>query len=103
MFYYRRMLGGYRYRLELKYGDAVYLEQVAGTCRALWNVALEQRRGAVEINRGRAQPRCVWPSMLTQRGTHGRQTLRRGMARGCAARMSTTDAARSRARLSPAW
>jgi hypothetical protein len=38
------MLVGRRYRLKLGAEQSAYVERVAGICRALWNVALEQRR-----------------------------------------------------------
>src|SRR5690349_11964127 len=38
------MLTGRRYLLALTRPQATYAEQVAGACRAVWNVGLEQRR-----------------------------------------------------------
>ena len=51
---------------ELDVGQAAYAEQVAGICRAVWNAALDQRRAAAQLNRGRAEARAVWPSFASQ-------------------------------------
>ena len=42
------MLVGRRYRLELSPEQAAYAERVAGSCRAVWNAGLEQRRAAAQ-------------------------------------------------------
>jgi hypothetical protein len=55
------MLVGRRYRLELEVEQSAYAERVAGTCRAVWNMALDQRRTAAQLNRGRTPDRAVWP------------------------------------------
>jgi putative transposase len=60
------MLVGRRYRLELEVEQSAYAERVAGTCRAVWNVALEQRRTAAQLNRGRTPDRAVWPTFASQ-------------------------------------
>jgi putative transposase len=60
------MLVGRRYRLELEVDQCAYAERVAGTCRAVWNVALDQRRTAAQLNRGRTPDRTVWPSFASQ-------------------------------------
>jgi IS605 OrfB family transposase len=60
------MLVGRRYRLELTLDQAAYAEQVGGICRAVWNAALEQRRAAFQLNRGRTADRAVWPSYASQ-------------------------------------
>src|SRR5207244_6365829 len=62
----RLMLLGRRYRLELEVDQGAYAERVAGTCRAVWNAALDQRRTAAQLNRGRTADRAVWPSFGSQ-------------------------------------
>src|SRR4051812_20241401 len=60
------MLAGRRYRLELMPEQAAYAAQVAGACRAVWNAALEQRRAAASLNRGRTSERQTWPTFASQ-------------------------------------
>ncbi len=60
------MLLGRRYRLELDAEQTAYAERVASICRAVWNVALDQRRIAAQLNRGRTADRAVWPSFVSQ-------------------------------------
>ena len=60
------MLIGRRYRLKLDVGQAAYAERTAGICRAVWNAALDQRRAAAQLNRGRTEDRAVWPSFASQ-------------------------------------
>ena len=60
------MLVGRRYRLELEVEQSAYAERVAGVCRVVWNAALEQRRTAARLNRGRTEDRAVWPSFASQ-------------------------------------
>ena len=60
------MLLGRRYRLELEVDQCAYAERVASTCRAVWNAALDQRRMAAQLNRGRTEDRAVWPSFASQ-------------------------------------
>jgi putative transposase len=38
------MLTGRRFRVEFASGQEQFAEQIAGTCRAVWNIGLEQRR-----------------------------------------------------------
>jgi Helix-turn-helix domain len=56
------MLLGRRYRLELDPEQLAYVERAGGICRAVWNAALDQRRAAARLNRGRTEDRRVWPS-----------------------------------------
>ena len=60
------MLLGRRYRLELDAEQTAYAERVASICRAVWNAALDQRRIAAQLNRGRTADRAVWPSFVSQ-------------------------------------
>jgi len=60
------MLLGRRYRLELDAEQTAYAERVASICRAVWNAALDQRRIAAQLNRGRTADRAVWPSFASQ-------------------------------------
>ena len=60
------MLLGRRYRLELDAEQMAYAERVASICRAVWNAALDQRRIAAQLNRGRTADRAVWPSFVSQ-------------------------------------
>src|SRR5437667_5244060 len=62
----RLMLVGRRYRLELDAEQTAYAERVASICRAVWNAALDQRRIAAQLNRGRTADRAVWPSFVSQ-------------------------------------
>ena len=45
------MLSGRRFRVKLTPGQALFADQVAGVCRAVWNVGLDQRR---QYRQGRA-------------------------------------------------
>ena len=60
------MLVGRRYRLELSRDQAAYAERVAGICRAVRNAALDQRRAAAQLNRGRTVDRKQWPGYASQ-------------------------------------
>src|SRR5216683_3847947 len=60
------MLAGRRYRVEFTAAQAEYAERIAGACRAVWNAALEQRRVAAQLNRGKDPSFQRWPSLLTQ-------------------------------------
>ena len=51
---------GRRYRLELNLDQEVYAARVGTMCRAIWNLALEQRQAAAELH-------CrYWPSAVGQ-------------------------------------
>lgn len=60
------MLIGRRYRLKLDTEQAAYAERVANICRAVWNVGLEQRRAAAELNRHMTDERMRWPTYASQ-------------------------------------
>jgi putative transposase len=62
------MLIGRRYRLKLDAEQSAYAERVASICRAVWNAALDQRRAAAQLNRGRTEDRAAWPSYASQCG-----------------------------------
>jgi len=47
--YVVRVLVGRRYRLEFTASQAAHAERVADCCRFVWNIALEQRRAALEL------------------------------------------------------
>jgi hypothetical protein len=44
------MLLGRRYRLEWEVDQSAYAEGVAGTCRAVWNAALDQRLASILLS-----------------------------------------------------
>jgi putative transposase len=60
------LLTGRRYRLALSLSQAAYADRVGGICRAVWNAALEQRRAAAQLNRGRTHERAIWPTYISQ-------------------------------------
>lgn len=59
------MLVGRRYRLELEPEQIAFAERVGAICRVVWNAALDQRRVAAQLNRGRTEDRRVWPSFAS--------------------------------------
>ncbi len=54
------MLVGRRYRLELNLDQVAYAERTATICRAVWNLALDQRKAAAALHCRR------WPSSAGQ-------------------------------------
>lgn len=87
------MLTGRRYRLYLTPAQADYAERIAGTCRAVWNTALEQRReyrrrgawiGYVEQARQMAEAKrdrhCSW---LADAPSHTLQQTLQDLDRAC--------------------
>ena len=70
------MLVGERYRIELDAEQAAHAEWVRGSCRAVWNAALEQPRAAAGLNRKRtvsSGPRI--PFLDISLGTFHRRAL----------------------------
>lgn len=107
------MLTGRRYLLAFTTEQITYAEQVAGACRAVWNVALEQRReyrrrgaaiGYVEQARQMAEakrdPSCLW---LSEIPAHTLQQVLRDLDRACIKHGTWKVNWRSKARTAPSF
>jgi len=87
------MFTGRRYLLDFTPEQAAYAEQVGGACRAVWNVALEQRREyrrrgafinyveqARQMAAAKSDPDCAW---LADAPSHTLQQMLRDLGRAC--------------------
>lgn len=107
------MLTGRRYLLALTPKQAAYAEQIGGACRAVWNVALEQRREyrrrgawidyveqARQMAAAKADPDCAW---LAEAPSHTLQQALRDLDRACREHGTWKVRWRSKARTEPSF
>lgn len=107
------MLTGRRNLLALTDAQTTYAEQVAGVCRAVWNVALEQRRAyrqrgswinyveqPRQIAEAKKDPDCAW---LAEVPSHTLQQTLRDLDRACREHGTRKVRWRSKARIAPSF
>lgn len=107
------MLTGRRYLLALTDEQAAYAEQIGGACRAVWNVALDQRRTyrrrgtwinyveqARQMAAAKADPDCAW---LADVPSHTLQQTLRDLDRACREHGTWRVRWRSKARTAPSF
>ena len=105
------MLSGRRFRVNLTPGQALYADQIAGVCRAVWNTGLDQRRQyrqrrawinypqqAKEMAEAKADPDLAW---LAEAPGHCLQQTLMDLDRACRAHGTWKTRFRSKDRWTP--